>query len=265
MQGVDHPGLSPDDRRDVRQQPGLRQRGFELGPEDHRQGAHRHQKRRVLGSAPVLAIDRKTAGADQQMHMWMVEHGAGPSVQHRQNSGRSSQPAGIPRERLHRRSGTTEQGAINYFLLRPSERAELGGQRERQEVVRTWQQPGSLLFEPGVRLLRVALGAMPVAAGVISIAKPSAVITLRHVPAEEGGAAMLNIPQGSLLAGPQRVPDTISRRALADNVRDLQHEVGIRGRSATLLAEHPRLPGPFRSGEYKARSSWANDVPDWLG
>lgn len=59
---MDHPRAAPYAGGNSLQQPGVSQRGFEFGAEDHRQGAHGHQKRRKRQAGCNLC---STARADK--------------------------------------------------------------------------------------------------------------------------------------------------------------------------------------------------------
>jgi hypothetical protein len=58
------------------------------------------------------------------------------------------------------------------------ERAELGGQREGDQIVVARQKPGLQALEPGLGTIVLALGAMSIAAGVVGIVEGAAVVAL---------------------------------------------------------------------------------------
>ncbi len=70
------------------------------------------------------------------------------------------------------------------------------------------------------------VGTVAIAAGVIGVAQQCAVIPLRYMTAEVGGAAVLDVAQRALLTGKQRVSGLIRRTVLADDIRHLDHGRG---------------------------------------
>src|SRR5208282_741715 len=57
----------------------------------------------------------------------------------------------------------------------------------------TGQQARLLFFQPGGRLFAMALGTMPVAAGMIGITELCAVVALCHMAAEKRGATKFDV------------------------------------------------------------------------
>ena len=69
----------------------------------------------------------------------------------------------------------------------------------------------------------MTLGAVTIAAGVIGIDLPAAVITLFQMVAKVGRATGLDIPQRPLLTGQQALLGAIGRTMAAEDLRQLQH------------------------------------------
>src|SRR5207247_7752775 len=90
-----------------------------LEQEDLSQGMNGNQESRVLEPDPGLMVFAVASGADQQMGVRMVEHGAGPGMQHRQDVRGSSQPLGIGGEGQNGGRGRAKQCSINNFLMLP--------------------------------------------------------------------------------------------------------------------------------------------------
>ena len=82
-----------------------------------------------------------------------------------------------------------------------SERPELAGQGERDEEVRHGQQQVSLLLQPAQRLVVLALGTVPVAAGMVEVLSLVAVRAMVDVSTQDRSAAPLNGPHDLVVAG----------------------------------------------------------------
>ncbi len=171
----------------------------------------------------MLAVGREPAGADEEVNVGVVQHRPRPSVEDRQDGGRRPQPAWIGGEFEYGLGGATKERSVHLHLMPEGERAQFGGQSEREQEVRQGKKERALTLQPGIGLLAVAFGTVPIPAGVIGVAQVPAVITLRDVAAKELGAAVLDVPESALLAGEQRVACPVSCAVLAEDVRHLDH------------------------------------------
>src|SRR5258705_10351062 len=89
--------------------------------------------------------------------------------------------------------------------------------------VRSRQEACLLMLEPARRLVAMTLGTVPIAAGVISIEQPVAVVTLFQMAAKVSGATRREILQSPQLTGQQPVRGAIGRTVAAEDVRHLEH------------------------------------------
>ena len=99
---------------------------------------------------------------------------------------------GIGGDRQHRLRRRLEQQVVDRGLVVEGDVGDLGGQREDDVEVADRQQVGLALGQPGARGGALALGAVPVAAGVVGDAPVAAVLAGLDVTAEGGGAAVLD-------------------------------------------------------------------------
>ena len=74
---------------------------------------------------------------------------------------------GVGGDGQHRLRGRAEQQVVDHRLVVEGDGGDLGGQREHDVEVADRQQVGLALGEPGTRRRALALGAVPVAAGVV--------------------------------------------------------------------------------------------------
>src|ERR1700677_3310696 len=93
-------------------------------------------------------ISGPSAGADQEMDVRMIKQGAGPGGRHGEDGGRGSHKTCIGCQFLGGSGGTAEQEVINDLGMLTSQRPQGGRQSKGQQIMRTRQQAGLLLFQP---------------------------------------------------------------------------------------------------------------------
>src|SRR4030095_9264365 len=101
--------------------------------------------------------------------MGMIKHGSGPGVDHAHQSGLRAQPLWIGAEFLNACGRSIEQQSVTEFLMGAGPCAQLRRQRESQQEIGARQQATTLLFQPSLGSLALALGTVPVAARVITV------------------------------------------------------------------------------------------------
>ncbi len=99
---------------------------------------------------------------------------------------------GIGGDGQHRVRSRAEQQVIDHRLVLPRDIRDLGRQREHDVEVSHGQQIGLARGQPGARRRTLALGAMPVAAGVVGDPPVPAVVAGLDVTAKGCGAAGLD-------------------------------------------------------------------------
>jgi len=111
---------------------------------------------------------------------------------------------------------------------------QLRRDREGQQIVSARQKIGALSGDPPIGLILMTLRATAIAARVIGIHFPVAVVALVKVASKERRSTVLDIGQRLLLNRRQAISPFLAKRFTveADDVSHLPHEdLWIRGRS----------------------------------
>lgn len=110
---------------------------------------------------------------------------------------------GIGCDDQHRVCGGAEQQVIDHRLVPPGDVGDLGRHREHNVEVADRQQIGLTRGQPDPRGSALALGTMPVAAGVVGDPPVPAVVAGLDVTSQRSGAAILDRRHGLELAEAQ--------------------------------------------------------------
>ena len=119
-------------------------------------------------------------------------HRRTPGVEHGGDADARAEVLRIGGDRQHRLRCRPEQQVVDQRLVVEGDVGDLGGQREHDVEVADRQQVGLALGQPGARRCALALGTVPVAAGVVGDPPMAAVLAGLDVTAERSGAAMLD-------------------------------------------------------------------------
>lgn len=115
-----------------------------------------------------------------------------------------------------------EQDGKDNFLIPQSQRIQFIGQGEDHMKILYWQQTFQTLVKPLRLFEALALGAMPVATGIIRDAGVAATFALILVPAQCRGSALGDVAHHSKLRGTRIVLVAVLLCVCAENVCDLQ-------------------------------------------
>lgn len=193
MPGVNHPGFCPDRGRDALKQASLIERGTHLGAKDQRQGSNRNQKGRIFRSNPACTVQGKASGGDEHVNVRMIEHGPGPGVQDGENPGARAEITRIPSQLLKGIGGGFHQKSVKLFRVRPGNGVQFVRQGEGQQVIGARRQTKPLPGNPAAGLILVTLWATAIAAGMIGVDFPLAVVALVKVASKERRSTVLDI------------------------------------------------------------------------
>ncbi len=165
------------------------------------------------------------------MHMGMVGQGRPPGMQHQREADVGSQMFGITGDDPQGLGGSPEQDVIDHGFVLVGDIADRGRQREDQVVVLHRQQVVLACLQPAPGGGALALGAVPVAAGVVGDLELCAVLAAQHMAAQFRAAAAFDGGHDLELAQAQ-VPGlrfTPCSTLDTEDIRDLQrvgHEPG---------------------------------------
>ena len=122
----------------------------------------------------------------------MVRHRRTPGVQHQRDADLCAEVLGVGGDGRQRFRRHLEQQPVDHRLVGIGDGADRCRQREDHVVILDRQQVGLPGFEPALRGPRLALRAMPVAAGVVADFQVAAGITAQHVSSQRRGAALFD-------------------------------------------------------------------------
>ena len=167
MLQVNDPVLVPDFPGGQMKQPGSPQALFELRAEVDGQGVAGHEEAGTFWWDPsVLAIPHASSG-DEHVNVRVIDEGPSPGMKHGESSGTRAKIPGVFREHEEGSGRGLEEDPVGGLLMRSDEVSKLGGQGEGEEEAGAGRKTLALTVEPAVRLLTLALRAVPVPAGVI--------------------------------------------------------------------------------------------------
>lgn len=116
-------------------------------------------------------------------------HRLPPGVERGDNADLGTEPFGVGRHRLQRLGGEAHQQGIDDGLVVEGDLGDGGRKREDDMEVGNRQEVGDTGGDPFRPSRALALGAMAVAAGIVSDAGRAAAVTCFNVAAEPGRAA----------------------------------------------------------------------------
>ena len=226
---VHDPRHRPDLGRYLVEYPRAAKSGAHLRAEEDRQRLHRDEDGGVLRGDPCGAAGREATRRHEPMDVGMVAHRARPCVEDGETPETRADVARIGGQRW-RAAAALRLSTPETTLVREREPAQLARQGERHEIGRARQELRALRLEPPLGARAVTRRAVPVAAGVIAIDLPLAVITRRGVAAEVRSPARGEIVPHSPVTREQTVSHVGARRRAveADDLRHREH-VGLDG------------------------------------
>ena len=126
------------------------------------------------------------------MHVRMMRQRRSPGMQDQGGANLRTQMLGVGGDGAQGLGGHIEQQVIEYGLVVIGDGGNGGGQSEHYVVVLHRQQFGLTGLEPTVRGARLALGAVPVAAGVVGDLDLLTGLAAQHMPAQRRAAALFD-------------------------------------------------------------------------
>jgi len=119
------------------------------------------------------------------MDVRVVGHRRAPAVEHGGGADASAEGLGIGGDRQQCLGGRAEQEVVDHRFVLIGDRGDLGGQREDHVEIADRQQIGLARSKPVRCRGTLALGAMAVAAGVVSNPAVAAILAALDMAAED--------------------------------------------------------------------------------
>ena len=172
--------------------------------------------------------------------MGMVHQGLAPGVQHGDEADSSAEMLRVGGDGPESSCGGSEQGAVDFALVLQCQRRQLCRQGEDDVEIGDRQQILAAVFQPLGALLRLALRAVAIAAGVVRYAYLTTGIASIDVAAELGGTTGCEIAHDALpgLRHPQARHATIGSGQGTDDVGDLERWL-VHGQLSAAVATTP--------------------------
>jgi hypothetical protein len=224
---VDDPPLGPDRLGKGQVGSFLRPQSEKQPAKELREGRDGHQGGRA-GGPPLGSVGGDPTGRHQAVHMWMINEGPGPGVEDTEDANEPPDIMGVGGECDERLGRGAEQEVVQVLVMTPAELPQLLGHGEAHMNVGDGQEFLPPLCPPHLGVMTVALGATPVAAGVVGIVLLTAVIPRQQVAAHGLGPAVDNIVHRAAMAGQEVLAKPLLRGGTRapEDVRHLWHARG---------------------------------------
>jgi len=221
---IHDPVLAPELCWNLIEEAGLFEEVTELGPEDFGQGPFGEEVFSPCGD-PSEGIWAESAARDEIVHMGVVAKVAGPGLQDSEDSEGASDVFGIGSEFLQGLLGSLVEQVVEGFLIAADLATQARRQGEGGHEVGDGQKEFSLLTDPAVDQVVLALGTVAVFAGVILVVFLVALRAEVEVAAEGLGATSADVLYSPPVAGqePVLVFGYVVRSVQAEDVRQLRH------------------------------------------
>jgi hypothetical protein len=188
----------------------------QLASEHPGEDAHRDQKARACGD-PAILRSVEAATGDDAMEVGVKEEGLGPGMQHGDRARRRSEPALA--HGMERPDGRLEEQRVARAPISQEERVERGRHREDQVKVGHREELILLCLDPVCLFQVLALGAMPVPAGVVEGFLAATAVTHLEVAAHERRSTRDDSSDHSTALTPELVG---RRRMRSENLREIR-------------------------------------------
>jgi len=197
--------------------------GLDLGSKDLAQCETGNQESRIGRGDPLLSLGMEPPGGDQQMNVRMIKQSPSPGVKDSQDAQLASHVAGIPGELLQSLGGAAHENGIEIGGVSSSQGAQSRREGEGEQEIVAVEEHFPVFVQPTLCLLTLTLGTMTILAGVIGVARMTAMITLKELAAFGRGPAVEQGLKNLALECSQGVLLLVGLQVKAENVRYFNH------------------------------------------
>lgn len=175
-----------------------------------------------VGLDPVIAYDGRSGPGHDVVDMWMKDHPGSPSVQDAGTADLGTEMLGVGGQNAEGLLGGMEQGVVEPFLVGSGERVKCVRSRENGVEVGNGQQLPGPGLDPLLLVEGLALGAVPISAGIVEVDLAIAGIAAKQMPAERSGPTELDgSHDGPLLLGDGPIAP-VGLTEVAEDIRDFE-------------------------------------------
>jgi hypothetical protein len=218
------PGLWPDVGGHLSEQAGCGQGCPERATEEFGARADRDKPGMLAGREPWGALWRQGSTGHESMDLWMIGHIPRPGVQDPNHAELPAEALGVHGQGVPSGSGGLEEQVRQEVWVRAGHGPQFLGQGKGDQNRGDGQEPLAWRFQPVWSLGIVALGTMPICAGMIAVLRCTARHALRDRPTEGCSPAVCNGLHGLYVALGEAVVEWGARlRSIAPaDVRQLE-------------------------------------------
>jgi hypothetical protein len=218
------PGLLPDVGGHLSEQAGYGQGVPQRATEEFGARADRDKPRTIAGREPLGALWRQGSTGHEIMAMRMRGHSPRPGVQDPHQAALSAAALGGHGQGFQSGSGGLEAQVIQEVWVSAGPWPQCLGQCQGDQNIGDGQEPLALRVQPWDSLGSLALGTMPIWAGMIAVLRFTARHALLDMPASGGSPAVCNGRHGLSGARGDAVLEcgAILRAIAPDDVRQLE-------------------------------------------
>jgi len=193
----------------------------ELAPEQAAQDPDGKEEVGRRGDPPGSIRGQSPSGHDT-VQVGMMREGLAPGMENSQEPDGGPEVAGVGRHLQQCPGRSLEQEPIDHLRVLEGHGGQELGQGEHDVEVGDGQEVRLLGLEPLGRLTALALGTVPVPAGVVGDLPLAAVVTLLDVAPQSAGPALDHGPQDPALSRGRRVALPVRLTVAANDLGDLQ-------------------------------------------
>lgn len=179
-------------------------------------------KKLCVSRNPTVALDGRSRSLNDAMGVWVVGASGAPGVEDAGPADACSEMLGIFGQSKEGFVRGLKQRGVAPSLIGSGEGVKVVGQGEYGMEVGHRKKLLCPSFDPSLLVEVLALGAMPIAAGVVDTQIAFAGIAAKEMATEDGSSAQFNSAHGGALLRRDRPASAVKFPVVAENVRDFE-------------------------------------------